>query len=262
MTKSFDDLTIADDFMFCKVMQDKDICKEFLEMVLADKIGKIAYLSPQNTVAAGIEAKSVRLDLLVKDECGKSYDIEMQVSNEHNIPKRMRYYQAAIDIAFLDKGAHYKALNDSYIIFVCVFDAIGKNKPLYTFENMCLEDGQTPLRDGTKKVIINAQAFRKAENKELEGVLEYVKTGTVNTEYTGRIETMIQVVKNNEQARQEYRFMSGFEMDAREKGRSEGFSDGSRQAKLETAKAMKKEGFACALIAKITGLDKETIGTL
>jgi len=29
-----------------------------------------------------------------------TYDIEMQVSNEHNIPKHMRYYQAAIAEAF------------------------------------------------------------------------------------------------------------------------------------------------------------------
>ena len=224
-------------------------------MILAGQIGKIACLSPQNSVAAGIEAKSVRLDLLVKDETGKSYDIEMQVANEHNIPKRMRYYQAAIDIAFLDKGEHYKALNDSYIIFVCLFDAIGKGKPLYTFENICIEDGQTPLRDGTKKVIINAEAFSKAENKELKGFLEYVKTGTVNTEYTGRIETMIQTVKKSEQARQEYRFMSGFEMDAREKG----FSDGSRQKALEAASNLKHLGVSIEIIAQATGLSKEEV---
>ena len=52
-----------------------------------------------------------------------------------------------------------------------------------------------PLHDGTKKVIINAEAFRKAEDKDLKGFLEYVKTGTVNMEYTGRIEAMIQTVK-------------------------------------------------------------------
>ena len=266
MRKSFDDLTIADDFMFCKIMQDESICKQFLEMILAGQIGKIIYLSPQNSVAAGIEAKSVRLDLLVKDEAGKSYDIEMQVANEHNIPKRMRYYQAAIDIAFLDKGVHYKALNDSYIIFVCVFDAIGKGKPLYTFENICIEDRQTLLQDGTKKVIINAEAFSKAENKELKGFLEYVKTGTVNTEYTGRIETMIQAVKQNEQARQEYRFMSGFEMDAREEGRSEGvaqgFSDGSRQAKLETARILKQLGDSVKKIMQVTGLTQEEVESI
>ena len=169
-----------------------------------------------------------------------------------------RYYQAAIDIAFLDKGAHYKALNDSYIIFVCVFDAIGKNKPIYTFENICLEDGHTPLRDGTKKVIINAQAFSKAENKELKGFLEYVKTGTVNTEYTGRIETMIQTVKNNEQARQEYRFMSGFEMDARDKG----FAEGSYQKAIETAKLMRAHNYQVAEICAMTGLSEAEVEKL
>ena len=97
----------------------------------------------------------------------------------------MCYYQAAIDISFLDKGSHYKALNDSYIIFVCLFDAIGNGKPLYTFENICLEDRQTLLQDGTKKVIINAEAFGKTEDAELKGFLEYVKTGTANTDFTG-----------------------------------------------------------------------------
>ncbi|ERF60776.1 hypothetical protein HMPREF0860_2202 [Treponema socranskii subsp. socranskii VPI DR56BR1116 = ATCC 35536] len=151
-----------------------------------------------------------------------------------------------------------------------MFDAIGKNKPIYTFENMCLEDRHTPLRDGTKKVIINAQAFRKAEDKELKGFLEYVKTGTANTEYTGRIETMIQAVKNNEQARKEYRFMSGFEMDAREEGVQQGlrqgiqqgFADGSYQTKLETAKNLFDLGLSVENIAQATGLSREEVENL
>ena len=239
------------------------VCKQFLEMVLAGKIGKITYLSSQNAIAAGAEAKSIRLDILVKDENGKSYDIEMQVANEHNIPKRMRYYQAALDISFLDKGLHYKTLNDSYIIFVCLFDAIGKGKPLYTFENVCLEDRQTLLQDGTKKVIINAQAFSKAEDKELKGFLEYLKTGTANTEYTGRIETMIEAVKHNEQVRREYRRMSAFEMDAREEGVrqgiQQGFADGSYKKALETAKNLIGLRLSIEDIAQATGLSKEEV---
>lgn len=66
---------------------------------------------------------------------------------------------------------------------------------------------------------------------------------------------MIQAVKNNEQARQEYRFMSGFEMDAREKG----FSDGSRQAKLETAKNLLGLGLSVEKIMQATGLSKEEV---
>jgi len=70
---------------------------------------------------------------------------------------------------------------------------------------------------------------------------------------------MIQAVKNSEQARQEYRFMSGFEMDAREEGRSEGFSDGSRQAKLETARILKQLGDSVKKIMQATGLSKEEV---
>ena len=115
------------------------------------------------------------------------------------------------------------------------------------------------LRDGTKKVIINAEAFKKAENKELKGFLEYVKTGTANTEYTGRIETMIQAVKHNEQARQEYRFLSGFEMDAREEGIQQGFADGSYRKALETAKILKQLGDSVQKIMQATGLSKEEV---
>ena len=188
--------------------------------------------------------------------------------------KRMRYYQAAIDIAFLDKGTHYKALNESYIIFVCLFDAIGKGKPLYTFENICLEDRQTLLQDGAKKVIINAQAFSKAENKELKAFLEYLKTGTANTEYTGRIEAMIEAVKHNEQARREYRIMSAFEMDAREEGVQQGirqgvqqgiqqgFADGSYKKALETAKLMKHANCELDFITQMTGLSKEEVESI
>ena len=154
MVKRFEDLTLQDDFMFCKVMQNTYLCKRLIEMILADTIGKIAYISVQHNINAYEQAKSVRFDVLVQTENGKFYDVEMQVSNEKNIPKRIRFYQAAIDISFLDKGNFYNNLNDSFIIFICTFDVIDKNKPIYTFENLCIEDKNTPLQDGSRKVIL------------------------------------------------------------------------------------------------------------
>ena len=62
--KPFEELTISDDFMFCKVMEYEPICREFLEMLFSAKIEKITYLSSQNTVTANSGAKSVRLDVL------------------------------------------------------------------------------------------------------------------------------------------------------------------------------------------------------
>ena len=254
MIKKFEDLTFTDDFMFCKVMQNSDLCKRLIEMILADKIGKIAYISVQHNINAYEQAKSVRFDVLVQTENGKFYDVEMQVSNEKNIPKRMRFYQAAIDISFLDKGNFYNNLNDSFIIFICLFDVIGKNKPIYTFENICLEDKNTPLQDGTKKVIINAEAFKDTEDKELKEFLEYLKTGKAKSEFTRRIEEMIQAIKQNEQARQEHRLMSTFEMDAMDRG--------AYKTKKETAKLMKQKNFDIALIKEITGLPETEIEAL
>ena len=256
--KPFEDLSIADDFMFCKVMEHESLCKEFLEMLFSAKIEKITYLSSQNSITTNSGAKTVRLDVLVKDQAGTSYDIEMQVANQYNLPKRMRYYQAALDISFLDQGYSYKMLNDSFIIFICLFDPIGKNRAIYTFENICIEDKTVPLRDGTKKIILNAHAFNTTDNKDLQGFLQYVKTGKITTDYTGRIEQMIQTVKQNELARREYHILPAALMDAFD----EGESHGSRQAKLETAKNLLHFGLSVENIAQATGLSPAEVEAL
>ena len=108
------------------------------------------------------------------------------------------------------------------------------------------------------EVIINAEAFKDTENKELKEFLEYLKTGKTKSEFTRRIEEMIQTVKQNEQARQEYRLMSTFEMDARYKG----FTEGTYNNKKETAKILKQLGDSIQKIMQVTGLPEEEIEKL
>ena len=256
--KLFEELTISDDFMFCKVMEYEHICKEFLEMLFGAEIEKITYLSSQNSITTNSGAKTVRLDVLVKNEASTSYDIEMQVANQYNLSKRMRYYQAALDISFLDQGYSYKTLNDSFIIFICLFDPIGKNRAIYTFENICVEDKTIPLQDGIKKIILNANAFNTTDNKDLQGFLQYVKTGKITTDYTGRIEQMIQTVKQNELARREYHILPAALMDAFD----EGEAHGSRQKALETAKLMLQHDYPVAEICLMTGLSSAEVEAL
>ena len=104
------------------------------------------------------------------------------------------------------------------------------------------------------EAIINAEAFNNTEDKELKEFLEYLKTGKATNEFTREIETMVQAVKNNEQARQEYRLMSTFEMDAMDKG--------AYNNKKETAKLMKLKNFDTVLIKEITGLPESEIKKL
>ncbi len=213
--KTFDDLTIADDFMFCKVMQDEELCKTFLELILGEEIGKIKELSTQKAIINNSESKSVRLDILVKDETGKLFNVEMQVINQHNIAKRMRYYQSAIDVSCLDKGSFYDDLNDTYIIFICMFDYFKNGESLYQFENICTKNPNLYLQDGVKKIIINVDAVENTENEDLKAFLEYMKTGVSNSEFTRRLNSMVETIKDKVTARTEYNFVPGYIMDAK-----------------------------------------------
>ena len=106
-----------------------------------------------------------------------------------------------------------------------------------------------------KDYIENAKAFKETDNQELQGFLQYVKTGKATTDYTGRIEQMIQTVKHNEQLRQEYHILPAALMDAFDEGEARG----SRQAKLETAKILKQFGDSIQKIMQATGLSKEEV---
>ena len=64
MVKRFEDLTFTDDFMFCKVMQNPDLCKRLIEMILSDTIGKITYISIQHNINTYEQAKSIRFDVV------------------------------------------------------------------------------------------------------------------------------------------------------------------------------------------------------
>ena len=125
-----------------------------------------------------------------------------------------------------------------------------------------LPDKTILLQDGTKKVILNAKAFNQAGDHDLQGFLRYVKTGEVTTGYTGRIEQMIQTVKQNELARREYHILPAALMDAMDEGEARGLAKGSHQAKLETAKLMKEERLSLNLITKITGLSQAEVEAL
>ena len=62
--KEFDELTIQDDFMFYKVMQNKKLCGKIIQTLLGNKIGKIVELIPQNIIKNTYSSKGVRLEVV------------------------------------------------------------------------------------------------------------------------------------------------------------------------------------------------------
>ena len=145
MLKTLKDLNLEDDFLFANVMNDKEICKEFLEKLLEIDIERIEIPQNQKTIDLLLESKGIRLDIYVKDEKENVYNVEMQRGRHRNIPKRLRYYQGNIDLDLISKGEDYRKLAKSYIIFICTFDLFNKGRHKYTFETVCKEDNSIRL---------------------------------------------------------------------------------------------------------------------
>lgn len=201
----WEDLGISNDFLFGKVMQDAELCKELLQRILPDMdIDHVEYPELQKTIKEDFDAKGVRLDAYVNDGEGTVYDIEMQAATSNLLPRRTRYYQSMIDLQLVDKGRDYDTLNNSYIIFICLSDLFGKDLYVYTFENTCKEDSTVILNDGAKKIFLNADGKRGAISKELKAFLDYVAGKSSEDIFVRKLDSAVKEAKKNREWRHEY----------------------------------------------------------
>ena len=149
---NWDELGLSNDFLFGKIMQDPEICREVLRRILPQlNIERIEYPELQKEIREDIDARSVRLDVYVRDNKETVYNIEMQAVDTKELPKRSRYYQSMLDLQLLNRGQSHRRLSRCYIIFICLTDIFGKNRHIYTFKNICQEDLKLILGDGTEK---------------------------------------------------------------------------------------------------------------
>lgn len=219
--KKWEELEIEDDFLFQKVMENKDICKTFLEKTLNRKIKKIHYYQNEKTVNLSPENKGVRFDVLVETVDGVMIDVEMQTSdNSKWLPKRTRYYQAMIDLNTLAKGSTYKQLPESYIIFVCTFDPFDKSRKVYTFTNQCHEDN-LELKDGSTKIFYNTMGTVGDVDEDIENFLNYIATKTVKGDFVRKVANEVEKLKAHDALKLEYMSYFARMTDERDEGRLE-----------------------------------------
>ena len=276
--KPIEELTFTDDFLFGRVMQNAEICKGFLERMLEIKIEKIEYPELQKSISPHYQSKGIRLDVYVQDS-NRVFDIEIQNSLDENLPKRTRYYQSMMDIDLLLKGKNYTELKESFVIFICKDDFFGFNLPCYSFSNTCKEKPDLFLQDEAHKIIFNASAFSIEKNVEKKSILEYINDRTSTTDFTNKLNSLVEQTKLNEIFRGDYMAWGLAEFDAERRGKKEGYSaglsdgisqgiqqgisQGAQQKAIETAKNMLSASLGTLeQIAQITNLPLQTIKEL
>ncbi|MCC8127194.1 MAG: Rpn family recombination-promoting nuclease/putative transposase [Clostridiales bacterium] len=242
--KSFMELELRDAFMFATVMMDPEICRLMLERILGFSIREVT-VDTEHAFTVNPDYRGVRLDARADDADGTAFTIEMQVSDQHNLPKRSRCYQSQMDVESLKPGAEFEELPESYVIFICLFDPFGRGRYRYTYREECAEDGEL-LGDGTCKIFLNTKGRNPEEvPKALVDFLHYVEDASVpevsGDDFLRYLRQKIMQIKKDR--KMEGRYMTFGELldDERREGRAEGRIEGQNMF-LALIRAMTADG--------------------
>lgn len=202
--EKWESATFTNNFLFCKILSsDLDLCRELLELLLGIGIERLELAQSEMAVKADIGSHGVRFDVYARDD-GRIFDVELQSAETDDLAKRARYYQGVIDVDNLPEGVFYSELKDSYIIFICLFDLFGRGLPVYTFENICIEDSTVKLNDRAIKVFFNTRACDRISDGNLKAFLKYLTGARADTDLTRRIEAKVARAKGNQDWRKNF----------------------------------------------------------
>lgn len=240
VNKTIEELNLDDDFLFAKVMSDKEICRKVLEKILNIKIQKIETPVEQKVIDLLLDSKGIRLDIYVQDENNTVYNVEMQKGVKTNLPKRSRYYQGNIDLDMITKGSDYEKLRKSFVIFICTFDPFGRGRHLYTFENLCKEDMSLALGDETTKLFLNTKGQMDDVDEEMLEFLTYIEQSTDEVALGSKSQLVkvlnekVKCIKRDKSMEVEYMTILERDKEKFNEGKLEGILEG----KLEFARAL------------------------
>ncbi len=231
--QSWEKLTFANNFLFCKILEnDKELCRQLLELLLHIKIEKLEEPEIERSMQETIDSKSVRFDVYTKDN-NSIFDIEMQTTKKKNLPKRARYYQSIIDIDNLSRGENYAKLKDTYIIFLCLEDIFEKNLPVYFFENLCLQDKSIKLDDRAYKIFFNATKYDKMQSDEEKSFFKFLNGEEATSDFTKTIAKKVEYAKKNIKWRRQFMTWQQTIDEEVEIAREEAIKEGLQQGREE-----------------------------
>ena len=264
--KKWENLTLADDFLFGKVMSEPTLCAEMLRRIFPNlDIGEIKIVETQKTLRQALHVRGVRFDILTSTE-RSIFDIEAQNRKLKDLYRRPRAYHIAVGYDALNKkslkkSGSYEDLPNTYVIFICTFDLFYKGRHIYTFKNFCAEAKDIELNDGAYTVFLNTKGKLDDVSPELKNFLNFVDKNKVadGDSFIKTLDEKIKDAKHNVAWRDEYMLL----LTREDEKFAEGVHEGENRANEATAIRMLKAGkFAMEEIADYSALSLATVQNL
>ena len=260
---------------------NKDLLLDFLNAVLSDSdfptLNEVFIKNPFNLSNLSLLKESI-LDVKAVDEQGKVYDIEVQVAEEIDFPKRTLYYWAKNYSDQLVKGEYYDELKPVICINILNYTLFDNIDKIHTCFLACEKD--TPdlvLNEHFQIHFIEMSKFNNNSQNikdTLRQWLIFMKYGDNEEEIMNYAITDDKIYKAkdeykkfimNDELRESYEahmkwirdYNSGIYVSF-----NKGKNEGERAGINKTAKNMKDLGLSIEIISQSTGLSLKEIEAL
>ena len=284
-------LPLTSDYVFKRIFareENNSMLKDFLEAILNIHINKVEVKNPELTPNMADEKLGI-LDLKLDIDNEKVVDVEMQVSNEHNIKERSSTYLSKLAAEQLKAKQNYKELKKIITINILKYNYLERNSyhsiarmkyedtnPI-EFVNMGYKKEEEDATSTFEMHFIELPKFKEKNpncNTKLEQWLwlidgskeEKVKMSALeNEEINKTVKELNKLSQNPEEvAKYEEREWSimryNVEMDTnRELGKEEGRKEGKRDKEIEIVKKLYSLNTPIEKIAEIVELSIEEV---
>lgn len=255
LEERWEKLTLANDFMFCRIMHNEKLCTEMIRRILPDiDIGHIEFTQSQRDSKHSPDTRGVRFDVYAKSDNRKIFDCEVQTSDKKDLPRRTRAYHIANGLDALSKktlkrSGSYSDLPDVFVIFICTFDPFHHDLHKYTFYNTCREVNALNLDDGAVTVFLNAKGKADDVSPELKAFLDFMigKSSDDDDPFIVELEQQLWEAKRDARFRRDNMLLLTREDEARAEGRAAGHAKGLEEGLARGLEEGLEEGRAKGL---------------
>ena len=273
--------TARNDYAFKKLFgteENKDIMIEFLSLVTLLSKDDFDDVRIENSeqIPRFYNDKTGRLDIKIRLHDGRKIDVEMQNTYFDYYPKRSIFYCSKLIHEHFMSGFQYAQLKKCIAINV-LNSSFKLSEKIHSIYQIRETEEQTLLDELLEIHFLDLTKLQKNNLTSLEKWLMFIKTDSKeeramlaqeNSMMTKASQVM-DMFYLDEQERKRYEAAWEYESDrlsmiseSERKGLERGKSQGSRQAKLETAKNLLQFGLSVENIAKATGLSKAEVEAL
>ena len=236
---------IDDDFMKI-IMNDKEVIRQFLEIMLGEPIDIIEWHVEYDI--HNILARTITIDIFVREE-RRCINIEVQRDNQGADPRRSRYHASLMDAETSFPQEKWNELCKILVIFITEKDVLGYGLPVYHIHRIIDENNQL-FDEGSEIIYVNASI---QEDTAIGWLMHDMMCSNPEEMHYEFLKERVRYFKNTEGGKNEMceiweeirrdGLLEGL-LEGETRGRQQGLIEGAMREKLRLIqKLMSKKGY-------------------